>query len=116
LCNNFIAVVPRHPIIGCALTTAVTAINRGDRDKVWMLTGPGLLSRAFAVEMAKAGDAWSDWLEQIVVLDEFEVYRAFAFHCRTSHKRRGQHWTKTAFAQPPQAGQKAAAPQASAAA
>jgi tetratricopeptide (TPR) repeat protein len=98
LCNNFIAAVPGHPILRRALTTAVTAINRGDRDKVWMLTGPGLLSRAFAVEMAQAGDGWSTWLDQVHVLDEFEVYPVFAFHCRTSHKRLGQHWTKTAFA------------------
>jgi tetratricopeptide (TPR) repeat protein len=116
LCNNFIAAVPGHPILARALTTAVSAINRGDRDKVWLLTGPGLLSRAFAVEMARAGEAWSDWLDRIVVLDEFAVYRAFAFHCRTSHKRLGRHWTKTAFTQPPPAGQKTGAPPPSAAA
>jgi mannosyltransferase OCH1-like enzyme len=99
LCNNFIAAVPGHPILRRALTTAVTAINRGDRDKVWMLTGPGLLSRAFAVELAQAGDAWSAWLDPVSVLDEFAVYPSIALHCRTSHKRLGQHWTKTAFAQ-----------------
>jgi tetratricopeptide (TPR) repeat protein len=115
LCNNFIAAVPGHPILLRALTTAVTAINRGDRDKVWMLTGPGLLSRAFAVELAQAGDAWSAWLDQVSVLDEFAVGPYLAFHCRTSHKRRGQHWTKTAFGQSP-SGPKAVTPQASAAA
>jgi tetratricopeptide (TPR) repeat protein len=107
LCNNFIAAAPGHPILGHALTTAVTAINRGDRDKVWMLTGPGLLSRSFAVEMAKAREAWSDRLDDLLVFDEFEIFRHFAFHCRTSHKRLGLHWTKTAFAQS-QSGQKAA--------
>jgi tetratricopeptide (TPR) repeat protein len=115
LCNNFMAAMPGHPILRRALTTAVTAINRGDRDKVWMLTGPGLLSRAFAVEMAQAGDGWSSWLDHIHVLDEFEVYPYLAFHCRTSHKRLGQHWTMTAFA-PSQSPPKTVAPRASVAA
>jgi hypothetical protein len=65
--------------------------------------------------MAQASGAWSDWLNQISVLDEFAVYPAIALHCRTSHKRRGQHWTKTAFGQSP-SGPKAVTPQASAAA
>ncbi len=115
LCNNFIAAVPGHPILRRALTTAVTAINRGDRDKVWMLTGPGLLSRAFAAEMAQAGDAWADWLHTVHVLDEYAVGPSLAFHCRTSHKRLGRHWTKTAFA-PPQSAPKAVAPPAAVAA
>jgi tetratricopeptide (TPR) repeat protein len=99
LCNNFMAAVPGHPVVRRALATAVQAINRGDRDKVWMLTGPGLLSRAFAVEMAAAGDAWPDWLGSQAVLDEYALHPAIAIHCRTSHKRLGRHWLRTAFAQ-----------------
>jgi tetratricopeptide (TPR) repeat protein len=98
LCNNLIAAIPRHPVLQFALVTAVNAINRGDRDKVWMLTGPGLLSRAFAATMAEAGDAWADWLGRITVRDEFDIYPCVGFHCRTSHKRLGRHWLDTAFA------------------
>jgi mannosyltransferase OCH1-like enzyme len=105
LCNNFMAAKPGHPILQQAFVTAVNAINRGDRDKVWMLTGPGLLSRAFAVAMAQAGDQWRDWLDRIVVLDEFEIWSLVAIHCRTSHKRLGKHWLKLAF---PQTGQRPA--------
>lgn len=99
LCNNFIAAVPGHPVLRRALVTAVQAINRGDRDKVWMLTGPGLLSRAFAAEMAATGDAWPDWLQSQVVLESYAIHPAIAVHCRTSHKRLGRHWLRTAFEQ-----------------
>ena len=40
LCNNFMAAKPGHPVLRRALVTAVSAINRGDRDKVWMLPAP----------------------------------------------------------------------------
>ena len=31
---------------------AVTAVNRGDQDLIWLSTGPGMLTRAFAIEWA----------------------------------------------------------------
>jgi tetratricopeptide (TPR) repeat protein len=100
LCNNFFAAVPGHPVLRRALVTAVNAINRGDRDKVWMLTGPGLLSRAFTAELGAAGAAWPAWLRRNAVLDEFAIHPCIAIHCRTSHKKQGKHWMKTAFAPP----------------
>jgi tetratricopeptide (TPR) repeat protein len=99
LCNNLLATRPSHPILRRALVTAVNAINRGDRDKVWMLTGPGLLSRSFVMEMASVGDEWKQWLQSIAVLDECEIWPRVAIHCQTSHKRFGKHWSKTAFDQ-----------------
>jgi mannosyltransferase OCH1-like enzyme len=99
LCNNLLGARPEHPILRRALVTAVNAINRGDRDKVWMLTGPGLLSRAFAAEPAASGASWQDVLGQVAVLDESEIWPCVAIHCRTSHKRLGKHWSKTTFEQ-----------------
>ena len=92
------AAKPGHPVIRRALVTATNAINRGDRDKVWMLTGPGLLTRAFTAEMAEAGDQWGSWLGHIAVLSEFDIWSRVAIHCRTSYKKRGAHWSDTAFA------------------
>jgi mannosyltransferase OCH1-like enzyme len=97
LCNNFMGAIPRHPIFLRALGSAVQAINRGDRDKVWMLTGPGLITRAFACEMAESGDNWSGLLDRVTVLDEFELLPHVAIHCRTLHKRLGKHWTQSEF-------------------
>jgi tetratricopeptide (TPR) repeat protein len=95
--NNFIAVVPGHTILRRALVTAVNAINRGDRDTVWMLTGPGLLSRAFSLDLAEAGDQWKARLDRITILDQYDITPNVAIGCRTAHKRLGKHWSKTAF-------------------
>ena len=43
LANNFIGVVPQHPVIGLALQRGTDAVNRGDADSPWLSTGPGLL-------------------------------------------------------------------------
>lgn len=95
--NNFIAARPNHPVLGKALVLATDAINRGDRDKVWMLTGPGLLTRAFALVLAERGAAWRDWLGTVQVVDEFELWRQIAYHCQLSYKLQGKHWSKLAF-------------------
>ncbi|MCB8883974.1 tetratricopeptide repeat protein [Acidisoma cellulosilytica] len=97
ICNNFMAVVPDHSIMRRALVTAVTAINRGDHDKVWMLTGPGLITRCFAQDIAAAGAQWSAWLEQVNVISEFDLCPVVAIHCSAVYKRQGRHWHKEAF-------------------
>jgi mannosyltransferase OCH1-like enzyme len=99
LCNNFMAAKPGHPILRRAFAGAVNAINRGDRDKVWMLTGPGLLSRAFVADMAEAGESWPDYLSRITVLDEFAIWSHVAIHCQASYKKLGNHWMKTAYSE-----------------
>lgn len=95
--NNFMAARAHHPVLQQALVLAVNAINRGDRDKVWMLTGPGLLTRAFALVLANMEDTWRDWLKTIVVTDEFELWQQIAYHCSLSYKLQGRHWSKTTF-------------------
>ena len=50
--NNFIGATPNHPVIDLALQWASRAVNRGDRDTIWLSTGPGLLTRAFATHVA----------------------------------------------------------------
>lgn len=95
--NNFIAARPGHPILARSLVLAVNALNRGDRDKVWMLTGPGLLTRAFALVLAETGAAWRDWLKTVQVVDDCELWRQMAYHCQLSYKLQGRHWSKLAF-------------------
>jgi len=95
--NNFIATRPKHPVLRKALVLAINALNRGDRDKVWMLTGPGLLTRAFALVLAESGAAWRQQLETVQVVDEFELWRQVAYHCQLSYKIQGRHWSKLAF-------------------
>ena len=76
--NNVIGAAPQHPVIGRALDLAVAAVGRGDRDILWLSTGPGLLTRAFAQTLASTPLVWAAWLDQIVVLDRRKLRHAVA--------------------------------------
>ncbi|MGE4480374.1 glycosyltransferase [Acidocella sp.] len=53
--NHFIAAVPGHPVLQAALRAVVTALNRGDNEIPWLLSGPGLLTRVLAQYLAMRG-------------------------------------------------------------
>ncbi|MDE1905651.1 MAG: tetratricopeptide repeat protein [Rhodospirillales bacterium] len=53
--NHFIAAAPGHPVLQAALRAVVKAINRGDNEIPWLLSGPGLLTRALAQHIAAHG-------------------------------------------------------------
>jgi mannosyltransferase OCH1-like enzyme len=95
--NNFIGVVPGHPVIATALDLAVEAIGRDDRDNVWLSTGPGLLTRALARTIAQSRLHWRRWLDSILVLERGELARAVRMHCACAYKQTTRHWTRTAF-------------------
>ena len=50
--NHFIAAAPGHPVLQAALRAVVNAVNRGDNEIPWLLSGPGLLTRALAQHIA----------------------------------------------------------------
>lgn len=93
--NNFIAATPEHPVIMRALDMAVAAMKRGDNDLVWLSTGPGLLTRAFALEWAapRAGDL----LRRAQVLDLGALQRVIGIHCPVRYKSTEKHWSRSAF-------------------
>ena len=92
--NNFIAAVPHHPLLGRALDVAVAAVNAGDTDAVWLGTGPGLMTRAFAQTLAGSRLLWPEWLSGLAVLDRSELYRAVAIHCFVGYKMTERHWSQ----------------------
>jgi predicted Zn-dependent protease len=94
--NNFIAAAPRHPVLETALRMAVTAVNRGDSDIVWLSTGPGLLTRAFGQVLA--ANAQPTPSPGTAVLDRRELYQAVGVHCTAGYKNIDRHWSNTAFA------------------
>jgi tetratricopeptide (TPR) repeat protein len=99
--NNFIAARPGQGVVLRALEMAVTAVNRGDSDIVWLATGPGLLTRAFGQVFAPAGAAAGAGVALppgVVVLDRRELFQAVAIHCGAGYKRTDRHWSNTAFA------------------
>ena len=91
--NNIIGTVPQHPLLGRALDLAVAGVNAGGGDGVWLGTGPGLLTRAFAEMLAASRLSWSVWLERVAVLDRSEMYRAVEMHCFVGYKVTERHWS-----------------------
>lgn len=91
--NNFLAAAPRQPIIADALREAAGAVLRGDRDLVWLSTGPGMMSRCLARAMVAA-----DGLPPgVAVFDRPVLHRHVAMHCFLPYKSGNRHWSQAAF-------------------
>jgi len=95
--NNFIGAVPGHPLIGRALRLAVEAINRGDIDMLWLSTGPGMLTRAFAGLIAESTREPLAALDGVAVLEHVGLQRTVAIHCLAGYKKTERHWSRTTF-------------------
>lgn len=76
--SNFIAARPGHPVLQRALALAVESVNRGDQEMAWLRTGPGLLTRAFAISLSDDRRSWRGRLATLEVIDEFEIWRQVA--------------------------------------
>lgn len=96
--NNLVGAAPGHPVIARALSLAVEAVNRDDNDLLWLSTGPGLLTRAFAGHLADLGaDRLGDALDGVRVLGLGELRRVVSIHCLVGYKSTPRHWSQTAF-------------------
>jgi tetratricopeptide (TPR) repeat protein len=93
--NNFIAASPEHPVIVRALQMAVAALNRGDSDLVWLSTGPGLLTRAFALEWAN--QRLGSLLRRTQVMNLGEMQSVVGIHCPVRYKSTALHWSRSTF-------------------
>ena len=89
--------IPGHRIVKRALDSAVEAILRGDRDIVWLSTGPGMFSRSFAAELCEQGTPLVQALANIEVLERHDVRRALVPYCQAGYKRTLRHWQNIAF-------------------
>ncbi len=92
--NNCLAAAPGHPVIMRALAGAIEAIERGENDRIWQSTGPGLLTRAFALAVAADKDRGAALLEESVILDLGALQRSVAIHCHLAYKKSGRHWAR----------------------
>jgi tetratricopeptide (TPR) repeat protein len=95
--NNFIAACPRHPILRRAFSLALTCVARGDADLLWLSTGPGLMTRAFAQALAAAGANWPKVFETTMILRRRDLFSCVAIHCQTGHKSTPVYWGNAAF-------------------
>jgi Glycosyltransferase sugar-binding region containing DXD motif len=91
--NNFLAAAPRQPLMADALRQAATAVLRGDRDLVWLSTGPGMMSRCLARAMVAAGGLPPG----VAIYDRPVLHRHVAMHCFLPYKSGNRHWSQAAF-------------------
>jgi tetratricopeptide (TPR) repeat protein len=94
--NNFIGAASGHHVMILALRHAVEALNRGDSDLLWLSTGPGLLTRAFAEVLANEKYE-IDLLRTTAFFDFGQLQRSIGFHCPARYKKTEAHWSRSAF-------------------
>ncbi len=94
--NNFLAAVPGHPIVTLALSLCAEALNRHDGELVWLSTGPGLISRAYAQTLA-ATSSGDSGIEGAAILERHQLFRGIAAHCFARYKKTSRHWLKSSF-------------------
>jgi tetratricopeptide (TPR) repeat protein len=82
---NFLGARATHPVIRLAFDRAVEAVNRGDRDVLWLSTGPGLLTRAFAQLLLPYPNGL-DWLDRTKLLELSEFQRVVGVYCPAAYK------------------------------
>lgn len=95
--NNFIAIAPGHPLILEALQDATTAVLRGDSESIWLSTGPGMLTRAFARYLAANTSNLSTLTGPVRLLLDFELKPYLTSGCRANYKSSAKHWVIREF-------------------
>ncbi len=83
--NHFLAAAPGHPVLQAALRAVATAMNRGDNEIPWLLSGPGLVTRALAQHLATRGIA-AGLPPGLALLDRRALGRAVASGCFAAYK------------------------------
>ena len=92
--NNFIGCTPGHPIIRRALDLAVVAVNGGDTESLWLMTGPGLITRAAAQHIAAHPGSPEAALAGIAILDRAGLSHCVAMHCHAVFTSTNDHWLR----------------------
>ncbi|MEO0751303.1 MAG: glycosyltransferase [Pseudomonadota bacterium] len=102
LCNNVIYAPAGHVVISTARRMACEALLRRDNDKVWLKTGPGLLTRALA-RCALEGllEDQSDPTRAVTILPNAALKRHVAPHLKLPYKQTDQNWAHSHAAVPP---------------
>lgn len=92
--NNFIAAAAKHPAIVLAALQARRALLSGASESTWSKTGPGLLSRAVALYIAR--EVLAGRRPDVAVLPRARLLRHVTFHNRLPYKATPAHWKSRA--------------------
>ena len=97
IANDLIGAAPNHPVVARALAMVSQAMNRGDTDTLWLSTGPGLLTRAFAHCVAGLVPEIGDWRSGLVIHEFGNLQRYVGLHCPARYKTTDRHWSRAAI-------------------
>ena len=92
--NNFLAATPGHPIVTAALREAVRSVLNGAGESLWLVTGPGLISRIVAASIARTPDLRPS--PGIQVLPLCILQRFVRPDRRVAYKKDSRHWVRAA--------------------
>ncbi len=90
--NNFLAAPPAHPVLAYAAQVAVEALTARSSDLAWFKTGPGLLTRAVGLFLAKADPDVAR--RQITILDWPALAGEIATHNPAAYKSSDSYWNR----------------------
>jgi tetratricopeptide (TPR) repeat protein len=99
IANDLMGAAPGHPVIARALAMVSQAMNRGDSDTLWLSTGPGLMTRAFAHCVAGLVPEIADWRPGTLVHEFGDLQRHVGLHCPARYKATDRHWSRAAIQQ-----------------
>ena len=90
--NNFMAAVPRHPVVIHAANLACQALSQRANENAWNKTGPGLLTRAVAHYLVKTDP--DEARRRISVLDWPVLAQQVATHNPVPYKTKAGYWNR----------------------
>jgi mannosyltransferase OCH1-like enzyme len=100
IANNFIGVVPGHPLIAAALRRVVDATNEGRVEVLWLETGPALVSRCLVDQVVNPARPVVDALAGIDVLFHTALRHVVSFGCSATYKATPRNWQFIGKSQP----------------
>ncbi len=102
LCNNVLYSPPGHVVISTAREMACEALLRRDNDKVWLKTGPGLITRALArCQLEGLLDDPDDPTKTVTILPNADLRRQVAPHIKLPYKYSEKNWARNKVFVPP---------------
>ncbi|TNF23442.1 MAG: hypothetical protein EP318_00255 [Rhodobacteraceae bacterium] len=91
--NNFIAAAPGHPLILLAAKMARGALLARANETTWSKTGPGLLTRAAALYLARQAETGA--AADVAFLRFDDILGRIAIHNNAPHKRKAGDWRQS---------------------
>lgn len=88
--NNFLAARPGHPAIILAARIACQELLARSNETTWSKTGPGLLTRAVALYLARQSKAGES--SDVLVLTKEQIVGDIAMHNPVQYKRGRNYW------------------------